>query len=76
MSPSSCKRDSAKGGKDVGVLVAWNASNPAMTEVNSAHVERSKQKIVMEDPVFQVPHVTLDSASAPNDTLKMVGYIR
>jgi hypothetical protein len=47
-----------------------------MTEVNSAHVERSKQKIVMEDPVFQVPHVTLDSASAPNDTLKMVGYIR
>jgi len=25
-------------------------------------------------PVFQVSHATLDSASAPNDTLKMVGY--
>ena len=45
-----------------------------MTEMNSAHVERSMQKIVTEDPVFQVSHATLDSASAPNDTPKMMGY--
>jgi hypothetical protein len=37
---------------------AWSASVSPMTEMNSAHVERSMQKIVTEDPVFQVSHGT------------------